>query len=195
MPDLSWVRAGERLARLAGRGPPEGSGKEGRLEHATALPPGKRGESPSSDKERVAWFINSWRSDGALLGEALPRVKVGAPGARVAKRPGADRIPARHKSKMAGATRAAMAPWRGGSFPTLADPAPTKSTKGSRAAGNWRGRTTKKTRAAIPLTSPERHDHEANCSAPQADRATMPLARRNQYISCRLASNMLRVRA
>jgi hypothetical protein len=140
MPDLPWVPVGERLARLAGRGPPEVSGKEGRLEHATALPPGKRGESPNSDKERVAWFINSWHSDGALLDEALPRVKVGAPAARMAKRPTADRIPARHKSNMAGATRTAMVPWRGGSFPTLADPAPTRSTKGSRAAGNWQGK-------------------------------------------------------
>jgi hypothetical protein len=34
----------------------------------------------------VTWFINSWRSDGALLDEALPRLKVGAPAARMAKK-------------------------------------------------------------------------------------------------------------
>jgi hypothetical protein len=34
----------------------------------------------------VAWFISSWHSDGAPLGEALPRVKVGARSVRAAKK-------------------------------------------------------------------------------------------------------------
>ena len=92
MPDFVWVSVSGRPARLAGRGPPEGSGNEWQSEHVTAIPPcgpeaEKRGESPISDMYRVTWFISSWRSDGAPRGEALPRVKVGARTVRVAKDP------------------------------------------------------------------------------------------------------------
>jgi hypothetical protein len=66
----------------------------------------------------------------------LPRVKVDADAVH-GKLLRSEQAPARHKSTMAGATRTAMVPRRGGSFPTLANPAPTGPTKGSRAAGDW----------------------------------------------------------
>ena len=39
------------------------------------MPPGKRGESPNSDRHGATWFISPWRSDGAFRDETLPRVK------------------------------------------------------------------------------------------------------------------------
>src|ERR1700710_1616037 len=63
-PDLLRVSVSGRLARLAGRGPPEVSGWWSI--HATRMPPEKPGESPNSDGHSVARFISSWRSDGAL---------------------------------------------------------------------------------------------------------------------------------
>src|SRR5471030_3240465 len=61
-PDLRGVSVSGRLARLAGRGPPEDAGEESRSIEATALltetfglpekpgTPGESGESPNSDR-------------------------------------------------------------------------------------------------------------------------------------------------
>ena len=43
--------------------------------------------SPGSDGRGTTWFISPWHSDGALLGETLPRVKVGADAACIADKP------------------------------------------------------------------------------------------------------------
>jgi hypothetical protein len=165
-PDLLRVSVSGRLARLAGRGPPEVLGKRWRSIHATRMPPEKPGESPNWDGHGVAWFISSWRSDGAFRDETQPRVKSRAlmlPAWR--SNAAADKTPARHKSNRAGATRTATWPRRGGSFPTRSNPAPTRPTRDHappekpRDCGN----------PLPPVTSPERHDHEANCHPPQAD--------------------------
>ena len=108
MPDHLRVSVIGRLARLAGRGPPEGSGKRWRSGHATNMLPGKSGESPRSDGHGAAWFISPWRSDGAFHGETPPRLKVVTRADQSADESRSDRIPARHTSKMAGATRTAM---------------------------------------------------------------------------------------
>jgi len=134
-PDLLRVSVGGRLARLAGRGPPEGWGQRWRSEHAAATPPEKPGESPNADRCCATWFISPWRSDGAFLRETQPRVKVVTRAVRRAVKRHYEQTPARHKSNLAGATRTAMWPRRGGSFLTLASQAPTRPVKGSRAAG------------------------------------------------------------
>ena len=160
MPDLLRVPVVRRHARLAGRGPPEGSGKRWKSGHAvlmlpeksgmlsrksdrlpkkSGMLPGKSGESPNSDGHGAAWFISPWRSDGAFLGETLPRVKVFTRSDHSAGYPRGNQAPARHISKLAGATRTAMRSRRGGSFPKLASQAPTRPIKGSRAAGEDQG--------------------------------------------------------
>jgi hypothetical protein len=166
-PDLLRVSVSGRLARLAGRGPPEVLGKRWRSIHATRMPPEKPGESPNWDRHGVAWLISSWRSDGAFRDETQPRVK-----SRALMLPAwllnaaADKIPARHKSNRAGATRTATWPRRGGSFPTC------ESGSDQTEQGITRRRDRPRDRGSPqpPLTSPERHDHEANCHPPQADR-------------------------
>src|SRR3954447_3756752 len=71
-PDLLWASVGGRLERLAGRGPPEGSGKRWRSDHTTAIPPSKRGESPDPDRYGTTWFISPWRSVGAFCVKRSP---------------------------------------------------------------------------------------------------------------------------
>src|SRR5271166_41804 len=62
VPDRLQVSTGGRLKRLAGGGPPEGSGKRWRSELAAAIPP--EGESPNPDKYGATSFISPWRSVG-----------------------------------------------------------------------------------------------------------------------------------
>jgi hypothetical protein len=50
----------------------------------------------------------------------------------------------------------------------------------------------RKSSAATPDTSPEQQDHEANRSAPQADRITMPLGDA-QELSLRLWAEKMRI--
>ena len=148
-PDLLRVSVSGRLARLAGRGPPEGSGKRWRSGHATDMPSKKLGANnlgtnnlgigPNSDEHGATCFISPWHSDGAFLGETLPRVKVVTRSAHSADEFRGGQTPARHKSNMAGTTRTTMRSRRGGSFPTLASQAPTRPFKGSRAAGEDQG--------------------------------------------------------
>ena len=171
MPDHLRVSVIGRLARLAGRGPPEGSGKRWRSGHATNMLPGKSGESPRSDGHGAAWFISPWRSDGAFHGETPPRLKVVTRADQSADESRSDRIPARHTSKMAGATRTAVRSRRGGSFSKLASQAPTRPIKGSRAAGEDQGNSGG---PLSPDTSPKHSDHDANCRPPQADRKQAP---------------------
>src|SRR6476661_6474479 len=65
---------GERLERLAGRGPPEASGKQSESKHASANPSHNADVSPNSDENRAAWLIQSLAFGRALQDGTLPRV-------------------------------------------------------------------------------------------------------------------------
>lgn len=166
-PDLLRIAASGRLARLAGRGPPDDSGKRWRSMHATAMTPGKRGESPNADGHRAAWCIRSCRSAGASHDGTQPRVKVCAGAGRQAcdrrdgQGPGAPHIQQGGRDTdgdvaMARRIRSKDSPlWTGPD--RTRDHAPPEKPEDH-------------DKPRSPVTSPERRDHDANRDAPQAAR-------------------------
>ena len=153
--DPSEVSVSRRLARLAGRGPPEVSGKRWRSAHVMLLPnrlgpsdhplrskaprnsgAAKPGGSPSSDGRGTTWFISPWHSDGALRDETLPRVKVGAGAACIAEKPRNGQDPGAPQVQDGGRdTDGNVADDEADPSPTLENLDPTRSNEGSRAAG------------------------------------------------------------
>jgi len=169
MPDLLRVSVMERLARLA-------EGARPKVQKTMEI--GTRDSDATQIAGKKSKFGRAWRdvvhqslrSDGASLGGTLPRVKVVTRATHSADESRGGQAPA-PQVQTGGRDADDDAVTARRILPKLANQAPTRFSKGSRAAGEDQG---DRGWPLSPETSPERVEHDANRPPPQVDRIEAP---------------------